>query len=1249
MSVSRWDTLGPYIREPEWHSRQKSLVTAIESNGVDDLRKILDQAKASNHLTDALCGRILVVCCKADKIDCARLLLTEYNSNVRIQVGKIRTTALMVVRSAAMVDLLLGPTRSSHDQAAAVDDIDFFKRTPLIHAIRNKHLTSNESMEVVKALIRHHADVNRLDFSRRSALTWALIEDKAMIAHTLLDAKASFDAPDIQNRTLFMTAAWRNHIDIFQRLVDHGDEFHMADDQSRRQTHPVYAVDDRGRNVLHHICQDEERAERARNDSLHEHDDSIARAVLRLSVEIDGRDQEGRSPLHVASSHNNKHLAKVLLEHRASPNATDFQDRTPLHYACFHCNTEMVRLLIDKEAKVDLATDQQFTPLHVAAAGRETIDIVRLLLHSKQAADRSQLRRNSTVSRAKFINATTVSHKTALHIAAESDNIEVVEILLGEATIDVALQDVTGNTAMFNAARMGNKRIVELLAKYTYAALTEPAREASKGFLANIVDFKPDDTGKVNFGHARIRVRHLLEGETPVTPDFFADTKEGEAEPEHFRWIHLPSNNLAWCQELLVRRFLERDEADPESFKALQMSFNHEHVGTQPHARYMRPVCQLVPRSDRREDSSQRPTFFRDEYSLDRMVSTPADSQSLATVDPLDTSVKGKRSVSMPTISTGTGKAQSIDGSIHDSMYLFMPYMHYERTSALRRMRGTIAAALKNAPQPPRISVKDRTPKAQPPPVPPDPPRKRNTLSEDRVDADKKLIHAHINQSNSSVHVRRTLDQSFYRTIDTKTRDRDQVVLRYQRKYCDLNARPHPDGLKLLMVDQLWMWVVSGELIITSFPQRWEQDDKEHDDVFKAILHDLRSPISEYVANAYELAMFIAGHCAGMSDTRSTKHGETLFLDMFDAAIGTVTDEETDLFRRFESASEEASQWLQDRRTMPGIRSRKARTIDADFDDNDLPDPQPEQHRRSHFHEWAPEPPFIHTLLDIKGETKLTKEIKDIQDELQMLHVVISQQELVCNEAYDKISEAMKAAPHMDKQQRTLRQDRLRKINDELTRRIQNPLKDIERMQQQAGLIYDAIKDLLDLKQKYANAMQAADVARQSQIILVFTIVTVVFLPLSFLSSFFALQVDVFPRTKGQLDMSLGFVLKYVVGVGLGVALPCVVIALTLKKIRLFMKEWRQRIRHFFTGRPSSQGPRHVSKLWRALIQKEKKSANKQPTGAGTNATGPAHGVASGRHVWFQGVRGHMERRQRPKPSNVNQPNGIELNGVVVA
>lgn len=75
----------------------------------------------------------------------------------------------------------------------------------------------------------------------------------------------------------------------------------------------------------------------------------------------------------------------------------------------------------------------------------------------------------------------------------------------------------------------------------------------------------------------------------------------------------------------------------------------------------------------------------------------------------------------------------------------------------------------------------------------------------DVADADEKLLRKHL-LGERPVHIRRTLDQSYYWTLrDTQTRDRDQVVYRATNK-------PHqnPRQPRIVMVDQLWLWILDG-------------------------------------------------------------------------------------------------------------------------------------------------------------------------------------------------------------------------------------------------------------------------------------------------------------------------------------------------------------------------------------------------------------------------------------------------------
>lgn len=107
-------------------------------------------------------------------------------------------------------------------------------------------------------------------------------------------------------------------------------------------------------------------------------------------------------------------------------------------------------------------------------------------------------------------------------------------------------------------------------------------------------------------------------------------------------------------------------------------------------------------------------------------------------------------------------------------------------------------------------------------------------------------------------------------------------------------------------------------------------------------------------------------------------------------------------------------------------------------------------------------------------------------------------------------------------------------------------------MDGQTASLYNGLMHLLDLKQKHCNALearfagkQAAVTAKQGQSILVFTIVTIVFLPLSFIASFFSIDID-----RWDNGLTVGYVSKYIFGIGLGISIPLIVMALTLSEIK---------------------------------------------------------------------------------------------------
>ena len=204
-------------------------------------------------------------------------------------------------------------------------------------------------------------------------------------------------------------------------------------------------------------------------------------------------------------------------------------------------------------------------------------------------------------------------------------------------------------------------------------------------------------------------------------------------------------------------------------------------------------------------------------------------------------------------------------------------------------------------------------------------------------------------------------------------------------------------------------------------------------------------------------------------------------------------------------------------------------------------------------------PLFVDKLLDIGHETDLLAETKDIRDELNMIAKVLEDQRQVLPDLEASISDIYR------EDKRSL-WDVRKRFKDQM-KAIEMNIKDIDRMDKQAERIYSSITDMLDLKQKHANAFearfardQAAGTARQGQTIMVFTIVTIIFLPLSFIAAFFTINVAEFPRAAdGSESLPLGYVSKYMFGIGFAISIPLIIIALLLDDIGGLVREFRRR------------------------------------------------------------------------------------------
>ncbi|KAH7354813.1 hypothetical protein BKA65DRAFT_229070 [Rhexocercosporidium sp. MPI-PUGE-AT-0058] len=460
-----------------------------------------------------------------------------------------------------------------------------------------------------------------------------------------------------------------------------------------------------------------------------------------------------------------------------------------------------------------------------------------------------------------------------------------------------------------------------------------------------------------------------------------------------------------------------------------------------------------------------------------------------------------------------------------------------------------------------------------------------------------KLLCAYL-YSSLPVHPRRTLDQFYYHMLEnTEHRDQDQVITRYyhnvwkrnhnfledneksnfakpasatpkstftlevnpkplepemtngfmhanRRDTSSSSKRPDDEAKKflrsrrntkieepkeefkepkeephVLMVDQLWLWILDENTIITSFPQNWTHDDEQHQnegdpqDVLKSIHKYLTLVNRPPLESVYDLAQLIVYKCLATFCNKPTPYGPMQILDVYESAIASVTDEETKLFNKF--AAESNGTWSKDKLL--------------------------DEHR-------SPE-----ELYNIDQEIEQLKEIKDIQDELHILSVLLESQIPVLQEASDalgKPTETSEPKPKLSHISQSGKSEQ-NKIGqtvpyssefdfEKLHKMVQEQEVRVKGLKQQAEQANNALNHLLDLKQKQANVSEARSARwtaestkQQGNIMVLFTLVTIIFAPLSLLATIFSLRVVEFPTT-----LHMSFVLKYMFVVSIAVIVP---------------------------------------------------------------------------------------------------------------
>ncbi|CZT00269.1 uncharacterized protein RCO7_08344 [Rhynchosporium graminicola] len=688
-----------------------------------------------------------------------------------------------------------------------------------------------------------------------------------------------------------------------------------------------------------------------------------------------------------------------------------------------------------------------------------------------------------------------------------------------------------------------NKRIPRLKHRETPDVIpAKPTRENAFGLNAYMVFFKnsepftdPDYSG--HFPDQRIAVKDILQDDKENNP-----LMKGCGENE-IRYFHLPGNNMDWIEEAMARYYNEprpgydgsrRPQTPRKPYMLLRPEFwrGQQHGGRHDaiHARHMRPRCDIISTDpENLEDSPKNLVLFmpylhwetdRQRTKFDETMRNISESHAR---DEREGNINRARKLRAH--SDGKANPVNLNGVLPEVR--LPPVTHLDRSIKVIKTTTEVFQAVMQQqveanPQSKFSNTKLAEVLTNKGLVAP-----KNTLGKILYRAallseamdnhqEQELLKAYLYHS-PPFHPRRTLDQSYYWTLKTtKKRDRDQVVYRgtapkrdfmhdYQHKGCkgsgclqcrqDIRKVP-----RLIMVDQLWLWILDGNTVITSFPKRYGRNKPDPSAVHKSIRMRLAVCRKGEIGSAYDLALIILDQCSRVFfDRTKTADRQPRMMDLFASAIGDVTNRQTIAYDHFWDTAQQVS----------NIYKSKDPVDDA------------EDKAKS--------------LLDINPEGKLLRETKDILDELHIMINIKNKQHRVYKQFRKHIEHIF--APHLSsaKELGTARpkevtendesaeesgsiRSGVHRVNsiardtqeksarwtlgfaNELAADLDDRLTDLNNLRESAEHTEQALNGLLGLKQQQASVVQARksvqqteETLRQGRSIMLFTIITIIF------------------------------------------------------------------------------------------------------------------------------------------------------------
>lgn len=413
----------------------------------------------------------------------SRRYSTESSSSASsVAITLRKTSALSAMSSVSSSSTLSFTSKSSSNNNTMIDAVvqQFISEVGPLIDVKNArgqtalHIAARKGYaDIVSLLLLYGASVNLRDLDGSTALHHAAQTQALDICLQLLDFGAPVAALDNHGRSALHRACMTRGESVVKLLLFRGALVDQKDDTG--STPLAFAVSTGDEDLIEHLI--EAGASPTMQD---QHGSTPLHGVAKLASEramfallhgkpkiVDLHDERGMTPFHFACQTGKRELVLMLLQAGTKVDGRTNDNLTGLHLACVRGDTSVIELLIAHGANPNLACNGQMTALHWAS---KSVEITRLLCDGAKADLQVVNKAGLTLlhcAASRFGSKDTVefflerapelldkrddSGATALHIAAASNNVEVVRMLL-DCGCDTNAVCNEGNTALHYAA-----------------------------------------------------------------------------------------------------------------------------------------------------------------------------------------------------------------------------------------------------------------------------------------------------------------------------------------------------------------------------------------------------------------------------------------------------------------------------------------------------------------------------------------------------------------------------------------------------------------------------------------------------------------------------------------------------------------------------------------------------------------------------------------------------------------------------